>query len=631
MRQDCSYKTVKDETAMSAKSIKKRTGSYYTPDHLASLITQDAIFMWLSEKANATIREVDTLSKLNLEIRNKLLNDVKRVTILDPAVGEGAFLLAAANWLRKIRIGLGDKDSEESCRQSIVTDCLFGVDIAEHAIASCKIQLKNWVDDGKKSKTKMNIQHGNSLVGFVAAPLEEDTPTNDNLNEFLYQMLNSRMSGRIMTSHDTTIPFHWRVEFQDVFRSETPGFDIVVGNPPYGSILGQIERQFISSVYPNNVGGGRLGTWNSAAHFLVRATSLMKDGAQLGFLVPNSFLRVKQFSKTREFLLDHTKLWKIVDEGSPFDGVTLEMVSLFCERKEMNKGHKISVESRRFGLEQSNELSSQALRESKIFPIYHDHILTKILKRGEKGLLIAGRGSDIPKEHVRKKQTSKFKTPYITSGRSVQRYGLRPKHIYYTDNWFRKKTALNDSFQNEFLVATKNYRYPRCILKPQGVIHGGGIVKITPLYNNADLRVLGLILNSRLVKHVSIRYLTNYSQLTCCLNTGIMEELPLALPKRPQVYRGLFNSLSRLYSNQEDPDSRASIPALEELADALVYSLYFGDEGLEKRVSEGVHNLSATVQEAEVEKMIEEILSSSIVRELEHLGSFPASRKLRRY
>jgi len=357
----------------------------------------------------------------------------------------------------------------------------------------------------------------------------------------------------------------------------------------------------------------------------------MREGAQLGFLVPNSFLRVKQFSKTRNFLLNHTKLWKIVDEGSPFDSVTLEMVSLFCERTEVDGEHTIRIESRRQGHEQSNVLSSRVLRGSRVFPIYYDYILTKILKRGRKGLLMAGRGRDIPIRHVRKKQTSKFMIPYISSGRSVQRYGLKAQHVFYTDDWFRQDSALMDSFENEFLVATKNYRYPRCILKPRGIIHGGGIVKITPLYHNADLHVLGLILNSELVKQISIRYLTNYSQLTCCLNTGIMEELPLALPKQPQVYRSLFDTISDLHSKPAERSVSELISILDRLANALVYSLYFGDDRLEQLVSKGLGDLYTTAQNPDVAKMIDEILRGPIVQELEHLCSFPASRKLLRY
>ena len=69
----------------------------------------------------------------------------------------------------------------------------------------------------------------------------------------------------------------------------------------------------------------------------------------------------------------------------------------------------------------------------------------------------------------------------------------------------------------------------------------------------------------------------------------------------------------------------------EKLADALVYSLYFGDDSLEELVNKGRNDLCMTAQDQDVVKMTDEILSDSIVKELERLGSFPASRKLRRY
>lgn len=110
-----------------------------------------------------------------------------------------------------------------------------------------------------------------------------------------------------------------------------------------------------------------------------------------------------------------------------------------------------------------------------------------------------------------------------------------------------------------------------------------------------------------------------------------MEELPLVLPKQPQVYRDLFGTLSRLYSNEEEDSDRECIPALERLADALVYSLYFGDDELEQRVSKGKDDLCVIAQEPDVVRAIDEIMSDSLVEELELLCSFPASSKLRRY
>ena len=41
------------------------------------------------------------------------------------------------------------------------------------------------------------------------------------------------------------MPFHWRIDFDNVFAEEG-GFDVVVGNPPYGNILKDIEKKILS-------------------------------------------------------------------------------------------------------------------------------------------------------------------------------------------------------------------------------------------------------------------------------------------------------------------------------------------------------------------------------------------------
>ncbi|MHA3962577.1 MAG: Eco57I restriction-modification methylase domain-containing protein [Candidatus Thorarchaeota archaeon SMTZ1-45] len=623
MRHNSSYHFSAKDSFSPSRTHRKNTGTFYTPESLAKLIAQDAIFAWISNRVGCMIMDIEGLDRLTPSIQRHLLQDIKDITILDPAVGDGIFLISAGELISEIRLALGDKESREVVRKTTVNDSLFGVDLSKQAVESCIKRLAKWSRLSSRPRDT-NIKVGNSLVGHIN-PIQGKTSTQDELDIELARTLNPRKVDEVLDELRATLPLHWPITFSQVFSDTSPGFDIILGNPPYGSILGSIERRYISSRYSCLVGGGRDGTWNSAAHFLVRCISLMKDGGQLGFLVPNSFLRVKQFSKTRNFLLSNTRLWKIVDEGSPFDEVTLEMVSIFCEQPEVDKEHEIRVVSRRHGLEQSNIVSSRILKESKVFPIYHDHIFEKILKRGKRHLLVAGRGRDIPKDHVRKKKTSKFKIPYITSGRSVQRYYINDKHVFFTDDWFHQDSALMESFESELLVATKNYRYPRCILKPAGMIHGGGIVRITPLYDNADLKVLGLILNSRLVRQISIRYLTNYSQLTCCLNTGIMEELPIKLPEEPLLYRRLFDKLSHLHSNQQGT-TRVEIIALERLADALVYSLYFGDNGLEQRMLKESDDLCVIAQEPEVVTMVEEIFSYPLIKELKRLGSYSAQR-----
>ncbi len=607
MRQATSY-----ELRQPDRTVKKSTGSFYTPDYLADLIVQDVLFAWLSTRGDTTIRNSKDLDRLGSVERKSLLDELTKITILDPSVGEGAFLLAAAELITKIRSILGDKEGEKHRRLKIVTNNLYGVDLDYDAVESCKTRLQKW---GKTSSKRddLNIRYGNSLVGE----------------------LNAQSSGkREYDPHS----FHWKKEFAQVFSEKSQGFSIVVGNPPYGSILSMNDRRFISNYYAFNVGDNRTGTWNSASHFIVRSMDLLEDTGHLGFLIPNSILRVKQFTKTREFLLNSTNLWKIVDEGSPFGDVTLEMVSIFCSKDSANPNQEIRVESRRPELVQLNRVPISVLKSNGIFPIYHDHIFSKILERGRKHLLVAVRGRDIPKEHTKKEAGSQFIIPFVTSGRSVRRYHIDQRYLVYTDNWLHQDSALKESFENEFLVATKNYRYPRCVLKPKGVVHGGGIVRIIPQDANANLRVLGLILNSKLVRQVCIKYLTNYSQLTCCLNTGIMEELPIVLPNRSLSYSILFDSLTSLYSEQEEHHYQTRT-LLERLSDALVYSLYFQDsDNLEQLVDDRIsvmryetispEKLFNVINDSEILKAIDEILESPVVKEIELLGNFPPPKKI---
>ncbi len=557
---------------------KKKIGAFYTPPHLASLIADESLNAWLDNHPDTE--------------ENHQLKLVQNLKILDPSAGAGAFLLSAADWLDKTRQKLGERKNITKRREAIVRNSLFGVDLIGDAVDKCRSEILQWV-----------------------SPIEEEQ------QEILDSVHDNIKQGNSLTSFD------WTSDFSSITTRTNPGFDIILGNPPYGNLLSNDERKFIQSKYPFNVGGSRTGTWNSAAHFIVRASMLLRQDGELGFLIPNSILRVKQFSKTRQFLLENLKLWKIVDEGSPFDGVTLEMVTLFCRGQKPGTDGVIKVESRRPGFEQNNSVPLKLLRASNIFPIYHDAIFEAILKKGQKNILIATRGRDIPKEHVKRTITKPYSTPYITSGRSVRRYHIDKKYQTYTDDWFLRNKGLKESFDNELLVATKNYRYPRCVIKPPGTIHGGGIVQIRPSSNTVNLRTLGLILNSKLIQYVCTRYLTNYSQLTTCLNTGILEELPIILPKYPDTYALLFDVLSMLHHENQTSERERCINTIETISEALVYDLYFGNND---KLQREVILLLGTDEtyENDLTILCEKMKSKSIVLEASKVMNWPQVQQI---
>jgi hypothetical protein len=59
------------------------------------------------------------------------------------------------------------------------------------------------------------------------------------------------------------------------------------------------------------------------------------------------------------------------------------------------------------------------------------------------------------------------------------------------------------------------------------------------------------------------------------MNTGIMEDMPIILPEKPEAFTSLFRGLEKLHSEYNAFSGNREIkPYLENVANALVYSLY---------------------------------------------------------
>ncbi|TFF91444.1 hypothetical protein EU545_04060 [Candidatus Thorarchaeota archaeon] len=542
---------------LSLHSLRRETGSFYTPPAIARYISGQTLSYWLQHRTGfpLTGHELDTLDRT---MKRQVLQALKNVRIVDPAVGAGIFLVEAANWLLSLRQALDDTQSVSHIKWDIVNRNLYGVDLLHDSVAASRLRLVLWASSNERplrkartDKLRRSIRQGNSIVG---------TTPNSNGN-----------------CEDIRTPargFDWAHNFSQVFKDG--GFDIVLGNPPYGNILSDSEKEAIDANFRWNITGGRAGTWNAASLFLVRARELLNPSGHLGMLLPNSMLRVGQFQKTRDFMLQELDIREIRDEASPIDDITLELISLIAGVPRCRNNRTVLIRSRREGIERENTIPIESLHESDIFVLYHDDILELVRRRGRTQLLSASRGRDIPSSHVRNEPDDVFSVPYATSGRSIRRYCFDNSYLKYTDQWFKDDAVLTESYEHVFLAATKNLPYPRVILKPKGVIHGGGIVKIDihdPILSPA---AVGMLLNSSMVRYLSIRYLTNYSELTTCLNTGIMDELPVVLPECQDVCALIFEELQRRYLQGKTVDSLTK--QLDALADALVYEAYLLDE-----------------------------------------------------
>ncbi|WP_294274114.1 DNA methyltransferase [uncultured Sphingomonas sp.] len=102
-------------------------------------------------------------------------------------------------------------------------------------------------------------------------------------------------------------PFHWELEFEDVFNRPDPGFDAIIGNPPFAGkntiAAGHAAAypDWLKTLHP-----GAHGNADLAAHFFRRAYGLLRRGGAFGLIATNT---IRQ-GDTRE-----TGLARILAEG----------------------------------------------------------------------------------------------------------------------------------------------------------------------------------------------------------------------------------------------------------------------------------------------------------------------------
>ena len=84
-------------------------------------------------------------------------------------------------------------------------------------------------------------------------------------------------------------PFHFEIEFPEAFDRENPGFDTIVGNPPFlggrnlSAIQGTAYSKWLVALHEESNGGADL-----VAHFFRRTFDLLREDGALGLIATNT-------------------------------------------------------------------------------------------------------------------------------------------------------------------------------------------------------------------------------------------------------------------------------------------------------------------------------------------------------
>ena len=84
-------------------------------------------------------------------------------------------------------------------------------------------------------------------------------------------------------------PFHWQVEFPEVFARDIPGFDAIVGNPPFaGKDTTASSNAARYPLWLRELHPGSHGNSDLVAHFFRRAFDLLRHGGAVGLVATNT-------------------------------------------------------------------------------------------------------------------------------------------------------------------------------------------------------------------------------------------------------------------------------------------------------------------------------------------------------
>jgi len=255
---------------------RKKMGIYYTPSYIVDYIVKN------------TIREY---------CKDKSLDEVLNIKVVDPACGSGSFLIKAFQELINIaeeRLKKGEKSKEYKQtfqglkeklslgeKATILKNCIYGVDLDEKAVELAQLNLLLKILEGETRENKRlpnllnNIRNGNSLISD--------------------------------SKFDKA--FNWHAQFPEVFTEG--GFDIVVGNPPYGLVFDIKIKKILEETIPTFRRNNDL-----YVAFIEKGLKLLKSKGFFSYIIPNTFLRGDYFKSLREFILDNSNIEKIIDFGT---------------------------------------------------------------------------------------------------------------------------------------------------------------------------------------------------------------------------------------------------------------------------------------------------------------------------
>lgn len=320
---------------------------------------------WHCQTFDELREQLDYTVAGNREEANRIVNGIR---VCDPSVGSGHFLVAALNEfiaikrdlnvlcyhngdrMRAYKVRIEDEELEVSDvdgefrytwgseeaqmvqqalfeeKRTIIENCLFGADINPKSTEICQLRL--WIEllknayyykDAKGVRRlqtlpniDINIKTGNSLVmhqpldanlrvvlagaGLTVEKYREDVAE--------YKKLDSMEDSPVLGN-----ALEWRYEFPEALdeAGRFTGFDVIIGNPPYGVPVSGEYRQRVEANWEH------VPDYEIYYYFMELGHAILKPGGFLSYIIPNTWLFNVNAGRVRRRLLHEWDIMEVLD------------------------------------------------------------------------------------------------------------------------------------------------------------------------------------------------------------------------------------------------------------------------------------------------------------------------------
>ena len=301
------------------KSKRKKDGVFYTPKYITKYIVENTIGKLCQEKKEALGFKEEAYFELKkgthqntkkqlLDVLDTYRDWLLQITICDPACGSGAFLNQALDFLIKEHRYIDELKAKvlgggfilSDIETTILENNIYGVDLNEESVEIAKLSL--WLRTAqprrKLNDLSNNIKCGNSLI-------DSKTVAGDKA-------------------------FNWQEQFPQIFGTSLrgtkqsaeskQGFDVVIGNPPYGDYFIDKEKEYLLKKYQKSFSG----TFDMYIFFFEVALNILNKKGRLCYITPNTFVDYSQFSGVRKLLKENNNIEQIITLSKVFEDAIVD-------------------------------------------------------------------------------------------------------------------------------------------------------------------------------------------------------------------------------------------------------------------------------------------------------------------